>query len=246
MEKMLIKSRTKFDIPANFIFSKEQKAVLIIVHGFASSKESPTCKRLEEIMPKNGISTLAIDLPNHGENKKDDLTIKSCLEVIEDTENYVKSLFPNIPIYMFASSFGAFLSLLYINNKKSSVKKLFLRCTAVNMKKILFDSTEPSEWEQLKKEGFIINAHFLRPVRLSLDFYNEIEKYDLFEIFSTPKDILLKMVHGDCDQIASYDEAVKFSKQFGIDLETIHGADHIFEKKEYSDIVFNLAKNFLN
>ena len=67
--KMLIKSRTKFDIPANFIFSKEQKAVLIVVHGFASSKESPTCKRLEEIMPKIGISTIAIDLPNHGEIK---------------------------------------------------------------------------------------------------------------------------------------------------------------------------------
>ena len=57
------------------------------------------------------------------------------------------------------------------------------------MKKILFDSTEPSEWEELKKEGFIINAHFLRPVRLSLDFYNEIETYDLSEIFSKPKDI---------------------------------------------------------
>ena len=113
------------------------------------------------------------------------------------------------------------------------------------MKKILFDSTEPLEWEQLKKEGFIINAHFLRPVRLSLDFYNEIETYDLSEIFSKPKDILLKMVHGDCDQIASYAEAVKFSKQFGIELETINGADHVFSKKEYSDIVFNLAKKFL-
>ena len=242
---MLIKSRTKFDIPADLVLSKENRAILIVVHGFASSKESPTCKRLEEIMPKIGISTLAIDLPNHGENKNDDLTIKSCLEVIEDTENYIKVHFPNIPIYMFASSFGAFLALLYVNNKKSSVKKLFLRCTAVNMKKILFDSTEPLEWEQLKKEGYIINSHFLRPVRLSLYFYNEIEKYDLFEIFSTPKDILLKMVHGDCDQIASYDEAVKFSKQFGIDIETVHGSDHVFGKKEYSDIVFDLAEKFL-
>ena len=245
MEKLYIKSRTKFDIPADLVLSKENKAILIVVHGFASSKESPTCKRLEEIMPKIGISTIAIDLPNHGENKNDDLKIKSCLEVIEDTENYIKAHFPNIPIYLFASSFGAFLALLYINNKKSSVKKVFLRCTAVNMKKILFDSTEPSEWEELNKEGFIINSHFLRPVRLSIDFYNEIEKYDLFKIFSKPKDILLKMVHGDCDQIASYAEAVKFSKQFGIELETINGADHVFSKKEYSDIVFNLAKKFL-
>ena len=53
------------------------------------------------------------------------------------------------------------------------------------------------------------------------------------------------MVHGDCDQIASYAEAVKFSKQFGIELETINRADHVFSKKEYSDIVFNLAKKFL-
>ena len=242
---MLIKSRTKFDIPADLVLSKENRAILIVVHGFASSKESPTCKSLEKIMPKMGISTLAIDLPNHGENKNDDLTIKSCLEVIEDTENYLKYRFPNIPIYMFASSFGAFLALLYVNNKKSSVKKLFLRCTAVNMKKILFDSTEPDEWEKLKKEGFIINSHFLRPVRLSVDFYNEIEKYNLFEIFSNPKDILLKMVHGDCDQIASYEEAVKFSKQFGIGLETVHGSDHVFEKKDYSDIVFDLAEKFL-
>ena len=244
MEKIYIKNRTQFDIPADIVLSKENRAILIIVHGFASSKESPTCKRLEEIMPQNGISTIAIDFPNHGENKNSDLTIKSCLDLIEDTENYIKSRFPNIPIYMFASSFGAFLALLYMTEKKSSVKKLFLRCTAVNMKKILFDSTEPDEWKELKQSGFIINSHFLRPVRLSLDFYNEIEKYDLFKIFSKPKDISLKMVHGDCDQIASYEEAVKFSKQFGIELETIQGSDHVFSKKEYSDVVFNLAEKF--
>ena len=39
MEKIYIKNRTQFDIPADIVLSKENRAILIIVHGFDANEQ---------------------------------------------------------------------------------------------------------------------------------------------------------------------------------------------------------------
>ena len=40
--------------------------IVIAVHGFTSSKESPTVRRLLNRLPAAGIGVVGIDLPGHG------------------------------------------------------------------------------------------------------------------------------------------------------------------------------------
>ena len=67
MKTLTIKSKHGYDIPCNSVWNGEKK-VLIVCHGFGSSKASPMVQALEEYMPKRGIGVFAFDFPAHGES----------------------------------------------------------------------------------------------------------------------------------------------------------------------------------
>ena len=72
MKTVTIKSRHGHDIPCHETYRGEDK-VLIVCHGFGSSKASPMVQALEDYMPRQGIGVFAFDFPAHGDSPVWDL-----------------------------------------------------------------------------------------------------------------------------------------------------------------------------
>ena len=79
--------RDSYDIPYRMEKGSGDK-VVIVAHGFASSKESPTVEMLAKELPEKGIGVAALDFPAHGESPVDGefLTVKNCVRDLGDME----------------------------------------------------------------------------------------------------------------------------------------------------------------
>ena len=48
------------------VIPEKAEKIVIAVHGFTSSKESPTVQLLMKRLPEKGLGVVGIDLPGHG------------------------------------------------------------------------------------------------------------------------------------------------------------------------------------
>lgn len=238
------------------------KIAVIICHGFGSSRDGSTATSVAEMLAKEGIASLRFDFPAHGASTLggESFRMEACLDALAGAEQTVRDELPEADVCIFASSFGAFTSLLYMRTRENSVKKAFLRCTAAGMPQIMKGWVNPldrepfpgSEYcpadlaEQLKKQGFVMfDEGYDKPLKVTQGFFDDLEKIDLFRLYEgRPLPATMRMIHGNCDETAPYEIAADFAKKFGIDLITVDGADHSFTTPGSMDIVRAEALRF--
>ena len=214
---------------------KDAKAFVIVIHGFGSRKESDTAQMMLRDLPEEGYGVLAIDLPGHGASSSFDipLTIENCLDAIAAAESYLIETYEFPRIYYFASSFGAYLTLIHLSRRPHTGDKAFLRSAAVNMPELFTDDSHPELIRQLEEQGYLIfpNAG-PAPVRLPKRFFEEIRDNDLFKIVPAAIDagafdgIDISMIHGECDETIDPAKAISFAGLCGFPIEVLPGEDH--------------------
>ena len=184
----------------------DEKQVVIILHGFDSSKDSPTAKMMMEELPKAGFGVIAFDMPGHGENPvpRENLSVSGCLLALEGIEELVGQLAPQAEISYFGSSFGAYIVLNALALRPELERKAFLRSAAVNMPYLDFEEDEeaPAEFITEMQEGF----------DLMWNFGHSKSKF--------------KMIHGTLDEDIAYRVAEFFAEKFEIELSTVENGDH--------------------
>lgn len=90
-----------------------KSAIIILAHGWTSSKDGKSCILLEKTFNKIGIDTLRFDFYGHGESegRLEDMTISIGVKNVIDAVKYAKkSGYKNIGL--FGSSFGGLCSTL--------------------------------------------------------------------------------------------------------------------------------------
>ncbi len=243
-EKIL--GRNNYEIPCVNNVTGDEKIVVIISHGLGSSKESPTVLALMEKMKIYGIGTFAYDFPGHGESPADGkkFLIKNCISDLADVEDHVRMLAQNAEIAYFSSSFGAYINILYLSQRKNTGRKSFLRSAAVDMPGI-FRSRETAELaDQLKKDGyFIINEDSQRPLIITKDFCDELEENNVFEKY-IPETLSIAMIHGDLDETASIEDAKKFSEKNKFQLIIVKNGYHRLMGPGQMNFVMEKAADF--
>lgn len=217
------------EIPAHL------KGIAIVLHGFASSKESDTVRMLLRRFPEAGIGVMAIDQPSHGtgESAKEELRIEACKDSIEAAESYVTEHWPEQEIYYFGSSFGAYITGLYISTRPHKGRKVFFRSAAVNMP-TLFIKENPTEAEKkllkdLEEKGYIQPSLDLgSPIRVTKAMMEDLACNDLFMLFDPEKfgPHAVRMVHGMMDDVIDPDAAKRFADQFKIPITFFEGEGH--------------------
>lgn len=228
MKKETISSLNGYDIPCLNNLSDGQRMVVIISHGFGGSKESSSAQSLAEVLPEHGIGTYSFDFPGHGDSSVDgeQLRISNCLNDLAAVEAHVRELMPEAEIAYFSSSFGAYINLIYLATRTHAGEKSFLRCAAVDMPRLVRNGTSPEQYAQLDAQGYIIvNVDYVRPLKVTRGFYDDLEVYDVFKLCWSDM-AKLAMIHGDDDEIVSVEEARRFANQFGVRLTEVKGADH--------------------
>ena len=233
---------------------EKPRGIVIAVHGFSSSKECATYQTLFRRMPAAGYGVLGIDLPGHGveESRQETLRIESCLNSIEAAERYASGRFPGVPIVYFASSFGAYITGLYLCTREHLGTKAFFRSAAVNMPR-LFVKDKPTQRDQqmmadLREKGYFdANIETARPVRITREMYHDLETTDLPHVFveNRPGDFSVMMAHGEKDMVIDPDAARSFSEQFAIPIVFFKDEGHsLSDHPDTPDRVADLAVSF--
>ena len=227
----IMSNRTNYDVYLLEYLPENQKIdeVIIAIHGFGSKKESDTITMLAERITDKNFAVIALDLPAHGESKTNILTIENAIKNLLDVEDYIKNSFKEAKIGYFASSFGAYLTLLRLNILESDevIDKVVLRCAAIDMKNIFKNNLLDEGYEKFQKLGYA-DLGFARKVHCTNEFLKDLEDNDIFKIYKSNHKILL--IHGTEDECAPYNDAVSFrnDNKDNVSLYTIYGAGHRF------------------
>lgn len=241
-------SKQGYEIPYVYEGTGAEDILVIISHGFGSSKESTTATTVAEKLKTGGIASVRYDFPAHGESPADGtrFRIENCLNDLQSVEEMVKEAFPGKTLGYFSSSFGAFINLLYLTRKEPSGKMSFLRCSAVDMPGIVDRWMEDEALlKEMKENGFVVaDEGYAKPLHVYKEFWDDLKEIDLFRDFSKPEGMALRMIHGTKDETAPFADAAAFAEQFGIGLIPVEGADHSFTVNNAMDIVRAEALEF--
>ncbi len=240
-----IQGKNGYNIPVRHTLTGTERTVVLISHGFGSSKESPTVQMLAAALPPLGLGTLAFDFPAHGDSPVDGdmLSVGHCLDDLSAAEARARALCPGAEIVYFASSFGAYLNLIYLATRPHAGDKAFLRSAAVEMP-LLFRQRTPEEQAPLAARGYeMLDLGYARPIKVTQAFVDDLDAHDVFRLYRAGA-ARVAMVHGDRDETAPVEAAVRFADRFGAALTIIPGGDHRLSIPGAPERVLALAAAF--
>ena len=250
MKRVTIPGSNNYDIACLHNVTGGEKIVVIISHGFGSSKESPTAMTLAETLTSRGMGAFAYDFPGHGESpvSGEMLRIESCLDDLAAVEAHVRTLAPQAEIMYFSSSFGAYINLIYLAKRSHAGSRSFLRSAAVNMPGIFRERETPEITKQLEEQGyFIMDLDYVRPLKVTREFCHDLASNDVFSLYKQgiiKSRTQIAMIHGEADETASVKDARCFASQSGADLLIVEGGSHRLMDPGQMDLVMKTAMDF--
>ncbi|MBU0979180.1 MAG: alpha/beta fold hydrolase [Nanoarchaeota archaeon] len=211
---------------------KEQSKdkVVILCHGFSSSKDSSTYPRMQGMLAKRGISSFRFDFFGHGESegKCEDITLSEGVRDLEAVIAFLESKgFSKIAL--FGNSFGGMIVLL-VASRHPELKAVVGRAPVSSyIEKIVAQKSgeEIGEW---KKKGYM---HYLSSDgtmhKLNLTFLEDAEHWSVHDVAPKIKPPTL-IIHGDKDDVVPVEQSIKSSGLIpDCRLKVIKGTGHAFE-----------------
>ncbi len=206
---------------------KAAEGIILGVHGFAGDKESSALYALADAATHKGVELLCFDLPAHGgsETTEADFTVRNCLNDILYMADVCREEYPNAKKYLFATSFGGYLTLLCCTELQDF--RIVLRAPAVTMPEHILTDLLKTTPEEFRRRGRI-ECGFERKIELPWQFYEELQCCRIQDC-SCVEPVLV--IHGDADDVVPHNDILDFCKEHpNTKLCVIHGADHRFKK----------------
>lgn len=247
IQKFKVKSLNRYSIFAKSYLPQEcPKEIIIAVHGFAGDKESSAISLLAKEMTKEGFGVICFDFPGHGESKveADYLTIDNCIKDIKIIEEYIKGIYGNhTKIDIFATSFGAYITLLKIFKYNTKYNKIVLRAPAIKMDEILKEALLRESFEEFQKRG-VTKLGFNREMNVLFDFYEELKQNKILKMYNNTQKILI--IQGTEDDVAPINDTKELIDldKVNFELFEIEGADHRMKKDAELEKAINKAKEY--
>jgi|GEM_PF-538708 len=220
----------------SYLPTGEVKQVLLCVHGLGGSKESSAICELGRVLPEYGVAVIAFDLPQHGKYRRryDTFTVEECIRVVEKSDAYVRKTYPDVPVSIFATSFGAYLALCCMDKNKYEYKSVILRAPAVHMSEIFSKLTQADK-----------QSHSLK---YNIDFEGGLIKRDLAKTFSDKGDNYFYVIQGKKDELVDWRSVEHFFRQRCPDKHKFYffeDADHRFKGEGELDKIVSITKEIL-
>lgn len=223
IQKLTFKNSRNLTLPAIFEGEDREAPVVVICHGYGSSKDSISYKNLVPKLLNRGLSVFRFDFSGCGQSEGN-LVDLTPLAGLDDLKSAVKN-FDLTNFGLCGTSFGGYVALLY--TFENIISALALRAPVSDWQKIIFEHTE-----HVKE----IRDRILNEV-------GEIDIYQKTKSLTLPSLI----VHGDKDDVVPLEqsrrlyEAIKGDKR----LEILHGVDHdIKNNPEHLETSNNLIADF--
>lgn len=224
---------------------KIQKVVLF-VHGFGGHKDAGAAARFAEKLlgKQKGAALVTFDLPAHGEDVHKKLSLEDCLDYMKLVTGYLQETY-HAPIFCYATSFGGYLTLLYLAKAGNPFQKIALRCPAVEMyQSITGTILSPEQLVELNK-GKALPVGFDRKVTITRAFLQELQENDIrpLDYLDWAEDICI--VQGTADEILAPEKVFAFADDHLIESVPVEGADHRFHDPKKLDLAHKIILEFL-
>ena len=223
-----------------------QRQVVIICHGFGSSKDSPMAQAVAAALPRLGIGTVRFDFPAHGDSPvwQEGLRVPYCIDDLQTVEQAILAQDPAAEIAYFSSSFGAYITLLRLARNSRPGARAFLRAAAVTMPELVHTWLDDRAREALDRQGYFVPEYdYVREMRVSRDFLQDLADGDVFACWK-PELAQLAMVHGTLDDVVPVEGVRRFSQRFGAVLTELPQGEHPLMGPGEAEQVLALAQAF--
>lgn len=208
--------------------------VVIVTHGFGSHKDTAgTVHFAEHLTTKyKGYGIIAFDWPCHGEDARKKLSIDECLSYLSHVVAYAKETFQAKTLDMYATSFGAYITLRYILEKENPFHKIALRSPGLNMFETMRHHIGAEGLKNLEK-GRDIQIGFDRKMKIDSSFLQDLASFDIMkqEYFDFADDMLI--IHGTKDDMIPLSLSKTFAENNVIEFIPIEGANHPFQNPNH-------------
>jgi dipeptidyl aminopeptidase/acylaminoacyl peptidase len=232
-------------ILSNLTENKE-KPIIIMCHGFSTSKDGRTFVRLEEILNEQGISTFRFDFFGHGESDGKFAEITTS-EAIDNVLNSIKFLKESgyKKIGLMGSSFGGMASIIAAS-RTDDLYILALKSPVSNYRSMAHAKRSEQELEDWKEKGFIeLDSTDEERKSLNYSFYEDAENVKAYEAARKIK-IPTLIVHGDKDETVPLAQSQKTARLIeNCRLEIINGCDHVYTNPEHFERLLDLISKFI-
>lgn len=241
-----IEGVNKYNINIKEVLPKNFDEIVIACHGFGGDKESSAIELLSNELYKENKGVISFDFPGHGESEVDGafFTIDNCISDLEQVEKYIKEKYGDIKISIFATSFGAYISLLKIIRNDENYNKIILRAPAIKMDEVFKDYLLQEDLQTFLDRGYT-TLGFERKITIYSNFYKDLLNNKIVDLYNKKREILI--IQGDNDNVAPIKHTIEFvekNKEF-VKLKILEGADHRMKKPGELDKVIRWSENYL-
>lgn len=177
-------------------FCKPQRLVMG-VHGIGGSMHDAIQESIADEMELFGSAVLRFDLPAHGENPEELMSLDACVETILDVAEFALKQFPDAQeLCIFATGFGAYLTLnalqeLYYLPCKL---KLVIQTPTLRMDRRVLGLAHMNAVTMDAMEWAVLPGD--RPLGITYDFYEELRENPALAHYPIP----FLVLHGACDE----------------------------------------------
>lgn len=220
--------------------------IVLLCHGFSTSKDGRTYTRLETMLNQQDISTFRFDFYGHGESegKFEDITIS---EAVHDVHNAIHFLekFGYEKIGLMGSSFGGFASLIAASDLPE-LMLLALKSPVSDYLGLLITRDQEIDVSLWKRRGFIsVVGSDGQSRQLNYSFFRDaenIKSYESVQKIEAPTMI----VHGDKDETVPLEQSIQCARLIkNCRLEIISGADHTYTQPRHFEKMLSLITEFI-
>lgn len=127
----------------------ENETAVIIVHGLGASKKAVSTEYYRRYFNSRGLAVIAYDQPGHGESEEP-MGVDRSLESLKAVELFAKEKFPGREICYFGSSYGAYITGLYVRKCEHLGYKAFMRSGAMIFPEMILSKVNASDLSRIE------------------------------------------------------------------------------------------------
>ena len=213
---------------------EDATGIIILCHGFLSSKDSRTNVQLTKLLVQKGLSTLCFDWFGMGESSGQfsDITITTCQSQLDSLLKDMKTKGYR-DIGLIGSSFGGLLSILVAANHPE-LFAIGLKCPVPDFPEMLeleFGTDGLSQWQQTNTIPNVTGES--EPIALNFQFYENCKKFNAYrqaKQITTP----CLIVHGQQDELVPMHQINQLEERLAGEknLLLLKKANHYFGRPE--------------
>lgn len=218
------------------------RRIVLGVHGLGGSMHDPIQDSIAEEMELFGSVVLRFDLPAHGENEEDVLSLQSCVDALMCVARYARERYPKLEdLCVFATDFGAYVTLCAMQHllELPGRLRLVVQTPSLHMDQTVLTRANVSPVTLEATEWAILKAP--RPVGITYDFYEELRESMVLASYPIPFLIL----HGECDHCVPRAEVQQLRDlNERSRLVLIPGVGHLFQDPDALNMVLDLTRDW--